>query len=250
VALHLGARGLGPARRRAAAVLLATAGALLLPWFVRNRILIARGHPPGSYLAQAIAQSLYPDLEGGRAPRGLAHLVDPDFPQFSTSIPQALAELRRRVAADPARQLRWYLVGRWLTLWEFHQIGAPPIHVHQVRNGLFRPARLNPAGRAEPLAALYWVFRGLYYVVVPAVLLGAVGAARRWRAEPTTASRTRELLYVVLAYTAVVNGAILPLPRYLWPVRPLLYLLALSSLLDLVRLGRSRGLVHRLRQRT
>jgi hypothetical protein len=238
-ALHLAGRGSGPGRR-AAAALLAAALLVVLPWWVRNRVLIADGVPAPSYLAEAIGISVYPDLRGPKGPRGFGHLIDPEYPRFTTSLGAVLAELRRRVEADPWPQLRWHLAGRWLMLWEFHQVGAPPIHLHVVRNGLFRPAHLSRSRRTEPLAAVYWVFRGLYYLVVPAVLVGAVLVARRWRDPPTVPQRNVELLYLVLAYTVVVNGLICPLPRYLWPVRPLLYLLAAWSFTELARLVRAR----------
>jgi 4-amino-4-deoxy-L-arabinose transferase-like glycosyltransferase len=238
-ALHLALRGIGPGRRRAAVVLLVTATAVVAPWYVRNRLLVARGVPAVPYLAQALALSLYPGLRSEAAPGGYPHLADPDFPRFSTSVPGVLAELGRRVKADPGPQLRWHLLGRWLTLWQFHEIQSPPIHVYPVKRGLFRPAALDPEGRAEPLAALYWTFRGLYYLSVPAALLGPLVARRRWRGAPTPGGRTLELLYLLLAYTVVVNGMIYPLPRYMWPARPLLYLLATWTVVELLRRWRA-----------
>ena len=116
-------------------------------------------------------------------------MADPEFPEFSQSISKTLAKLWERTKADPWPNLRWNLVGRWLTLWEFHMIQDPPIHIYPVRRGLFRPAAINPDGRDEPLRAVYWVFRALYDLVVPAVLIGAVVALRRRRSSTTPARR-------------------------------------------------------------
>jgi hypothetical protein len=47
------------------------------------------------------------------------------------------------------------------------------------------------------------------------------------------------MLYLVLAYAVVVQGALLPLPRYMWPMRPLLFVLAARTAWRLVTPGAS-----------
>src|SRR5262249_7674333 len=137
-----------------------------------------------------------------------------------------------RARADPWPHLRWNLVGRWLTLWEFHMIQSPPIHIYPVRQGLFRPAFINPAGTDEPLAPMYWLFRTVYWVVVPLVLVGAVRRVRV-RSTPTPARRAVELLYVLLTAHVVLHAIVIPEPRFMLPLRPILFLLALATAADL-----------------
>jgi Flp pilus assembly protein TadD len=226
-ALYLGIRRAGRERRRAAALLLLTAGLTVLPWEVRNRIVTSPGAPAPSYFARPLAEGIYPDLRFGNAHRGYAMEADPEFPEFSTSIAGTLAEAWERTLVAPGPHLRWHLAGRWLTLWEFGMIQSPPIHVYPVRHGLFRPASINPAGQDEPLAALYWLFRALYYLaVVPGVLIGAgLVVAQRW-APATRPSPAVELCYAVLAYTVLLHSVVIPEPRFLLPLRPVLFLLA------------------------
>jgi hypothetical protein len=235
LAIDLGFRGLGARRRLAGIALAVTALAVIAPWYVRERIWLARGVPPAPYLSEAIATSLYPDMRYGNAPRGLGHLADPDFWRVRTSMSAVMREFWRRVKADPWNQLRWHLFGRWIALWEFDQVGAPPIHVYYVKHGLFRPARINPGGGDEPLAAIYWAFRGIYWIAVPAVFLGGLLVAHTWRGDPTPARRNLELVYLVLAYTVVVSGMINPMQRYMWPARAFLYLLATWSMVEYAR---------------
>jgi len=66
---------------------------------------------------------------------------------------------------------------------------------------------------------------------VPATLLGGVLVLGR-RRSPTAASRLRELLYVVLAYNVVVHGILFPEPRYMLPLRPVLFVLAMATVAD------------------
>ena len=75
---------------------------------------------------------------------------------------------------------------------------------------------------------------------VALVFAGVVLTVRgRW---DDRCARTIELLYLVLATSVVVHSVILPLPRYQWPMRPILYLLAFATL---ARLGGGRpGLAH------
>ena len=233
IAAYLARRGPPAGRRRVALLLLATAALPALAWEIRNRVEIAHGASSASYFARPLAEGIYPDLRYGNANRGYAFVADPEFPEFSQSISKTLAKLWERTKADPWPNLRWNLVGRWLTLWEFHMIQDPPIHIYPVRRGLFRPAAINPDGRDEPLRAVYWVFRALYYLVVPAVLIGAVVALRRRRASTTPARRLIELLYLVLAYHVALHSVVIPEPRFMVPMRPLLYLLALATVFPL-----------------
>ncbi len=238
-ALHLARRGGERDRRRAALVLVAVG---LLPsavWEVRNRIAIAHGAAADSYLARPFAEGIYPDLLLGNANRGYAFAVDPEFPEFSRSISKTLATLARRTWQDPWPNLRWNLFGRWMTLWEYHMIQDPPIHIYSVRHGLFRPAEINPIGESEPLAVLYWIDRTAYFLVVPAVLVGAWWTLRSRRAEVTTAHHTMELLYLLLGYHVLLHGSVVPEPRLMVGMRPVLVLLALGMLARLPRRAES-----------
>ena len=97
--------------------MLATAALPALGWEIRNRVAIAHGASSASYFARPLAEGIYPDLRYGNANRGYAFVADPEFPEFSQSISKTLAKLWERTKADPWPNLRWNLVGRWLTLW-------------------------------------------------------------------------------------------------------------------------------------
>jgi hypothetical protein len=66
-------------------------------------------------------------------------------------------------------------------------------------------------------------------VVVPAVLVGAVLVLRR----RVPGGLTGELLYVVLAYNVLLHGILIPEPRFMLPMRPVLFLLALAAIVEL-----------------
>jgi hypothetical protein len=205
-------------------VLVATA--LPATWEARQRIVV--GKPVESYLARGLAEGIYPGLVYGSSAPGYAMMADPAFPEFSHSVYSTIVEAWRRARADPWPHLRWYLVDRWLTLWKFHMIHSPPIHIYPVRHGLFRPAFINPAGTDEPLAPLYWLFRTLYWIVVPFVLAGAFLALRARHAPATPGRRAVELHYVILTCHVVLHSIVIPEPRFMLPMRPVLFLLALA----------------------
>jgi hypothetical protein len=239
VGFHLACRGADPNRRRAAFLLVAVAAAITVPWEVRD----PHGAPAPSYVAPPLAEGIYPDLRYGTAARGYAFAADPRFPEFSTSIGKTLTELWERTRADPWPNLRWNLLGRWRTLWEFDMIQSPPIHIYPVRRGLFRPAAINPEGSDEPLAAFYWIFRRLhYFLIVPAVLVGAVLAVAGRHQAATRARGGGELLYVVLGYNVLLHSVLIPEPRFMLPMRPVLFLLAPATILELAALAAARRL--------
>lgn len=227
VALYLWQRSPGSGRRRAALACVLVATALPATWEARQRIVV--GKPVESYLARGLAEGIYPGLVYGSSAPGYAMMADPAFPEFSHSVTSTIVEAWRRARADPWPHLRWYLVDRWLTLWDFHMIQSPPIHIYPVRNGLFRPAFINPAGTDEPLAPVYWLFRTLYWIMVPLVLAGAVLALRSRHAPATSGRRAVELLYVILACHVVLHSIVIPEPRFMLPMRPVLFLLALAT---------------------
>ncbi len=234
VALHLYCRGLAGDRRRNALVLLLACGIVVGPWLIRDRVVGRDATSPG-YFTEVFAQSMYPDLRLGHAARGYAWLADPAYPRFTTSFGATLAELWSRARQDPWLYARWFLIGKWLTLWEFDMIQSPAVHIYPVAHGLFRTAQLNPAGVDEPLAGFYRAFRRLYPIVVALVLVGGVLVLRRRPRAGAERERTVELLYVVLATNVLTYGLTLPEPRFMIPMRPLLYLLALATLSRLLR---------------
>ena len=233
-AAWLAARNPAPGARRAALVLLLLALAPAIAWEARFQVEAARGTPAPSYLARPLAEGIYPDLIYADSARGYAMDADPEFPDFSVSIGRTLRTAWTRARADPWPSLRWNLVARWLVLWEFGMIQSPPIHVYPVARGLFRPAAINPGAIGdEPLAALYWIFRALWYwCVIPAVALGALLLARRRVGTPTDAGRLHELAYMLVAGHVLLHGLLIPEPRFLLPMRPLLFVLALAALSD------------------
>src|SRR5262249_16176809 len=130
--------------------------------------------------------------------------------------------------------LRWNLLERWPVLWEFGMIQSPPIHIYPVTRGLYRPAAINPgASEDEPLAPMYWMFRALWYwCVVPTALLGIAIVLRHRGDASTAAGRTRELCYLLLGTHVLLHSLLIPEPRFLVPMRPLLFILALAVLGD------------------
>src|SRR5262249_59917649 len=88
-----------------------------------------------------------------------------------------------------------------------------------------------------PLAWVYWLFRVQYWAVVALVLVGVVRAVRARRAPSTPGRRAVEVLYLLLASHVVLHSVVIPEPRFMLPVRPILFLLALATAAEV--LGRA-----------
>src|SRR5262249_41402895 len=87
--------------------------------------------------------------------------------------------------------------------------GPVPSPLPRVPGALFRPASTIRAGPPEPLAWLYWLFRALYWLVVPLVLIGAVRVVRTLGTLSTPGRRAVELLYVLLACHVVLHTIVI-----------------------------------------
>ena len=75
--------------------------------------------------AASFALGIYPDLiyQDPRL-RGFPYMEDPAYTDMSRNFRNALAVLQERVAAEPARYLYWYAVGKPLTYWSWSIIAG------------------------------------------------------------------------------------------------------------------------------
>ncbi|MFM1870877.1 MAG: hypothetical protein RL398_299 [Planctomycetota bacterium] len=205
------------------AVALAVAAIVpLSAWNVRNRITpLAR--TGGERVTASISHGSYPGMVYAD-PRyfGFPYREDPEQPQFGRDWHSLGVLLARRVEAEPARYLRWYLIDKPLWLWSWNTV--------QGDGHLVYPARNDPFTHHAVVGAVRW---SMHWLHVPLMLLAAVAALRAGAgrgAPPAATMLGRAVVFGTLLYLPVI-----PDPRYLQPLRPALFVLAAYGAWRLVR---------------
>jgi hypothetical protein len=190
------------------------------PWWARN--LAQFGQLDDRSLAvNTLLHGMYPDFLWQDRPETLAmpYQFDPEAPAIGRSTGTVLSALAERAAADPARYLRWYLVGKPLSLvaWDEVRIG----------DAFILSVSATPYFSHPVFLATHLVARLLHWPLMALALAGCVLAWRRH--SPVVGAAQAAGLRVVsllLLYVLAVHVAGAPYPRYSVPFRPELYLMA------------------------
>ena len=189
-------------------------GLALLPfvaWTLRNQV--TELHLRGSErVVASISHGSYPGMVFGGDPRsfGFPYRADPEQPRFGSSWPELRRVLGERVAAALWRHAAWFLLEKPVWLWSFDLVQGDGVMVYAVSG--------SPYERHAVMGATYTLMRWLH---APLMVLAAVGGllsmlrARR-EAGWLPAAMAAAAVAVTLAYLPVI-----PDPRYLQPVRPL-----------------------------
>ena len=201
-------------------------GLALLPfgaWTMRNQLtdLQLRG---SARVVASISHGSYPGMVFNGDPRsfGFPYRFDPEQPRLGSSWSELQRGLIDRVAAAPWRYAAWFLCEKPVWLWSFDLVQGDGVIIYAVGN--------SPYERHAAMSATYTLMRWLH---VPLVALAAMAAGvallrfRRGNWLPTALAGT--VVIVTAAYLPVI-----PDPRYLQPVRPLVLGLGAMAVAGLV----------------
>jgi hypothetical protein len=217
-----------PGRRLRAFVLLLLACLPLGAWSVRNHCteLARRG---SERAIASISHGSYPGMVY-RDPRfvGYPYRDDPAQPEFGSSWQNLRRVLGERVAAEPLRYVRWFLFEKPLWIWRWPLVQGRDVNVYEVAN--------SPYEQQPVMAASHTLMRWMHWPLM-GLAFGAVVVAlwRRRRVESVAVALATIVLLATLAYLPVI-----PDPRYLNPVRPVLFVLAFFAVERLLRRLRPR----------
>ena len=215
-------------RRRAVVVFLVAMLPLAL-WHVRNQSAELVRH--GSERATAsISHGSYPDMVfHDPRYRGFPYREDAEQPAFGKSWAGLWRVLLPRVRQEPLRYLQWYVLEKPQWLWRWPLVQGTDVYVYPVRN--------SPYDHHAMMAASYACMRWLHLPVMMLGLLVAGFGVLVGRRESSWALQALGCIAITgtLAYLPVI-----PDPRYLQPIRPLLFLLAATALPLCLRWWRSR----------
>lgn len=200
---------------------------VMAPWWIRN--LYEFGHMADSTsMINTLLHGSYPDFLYNGDPKtlGYPYRFDPRMGEIGQSVGTALAEIQRKFANEPMTYLEWYLLGKvkfffnWQIVDGFYDVFTYPV-------------LKSPYFGNTVFVFTHALMRGLHWPLMIAGLLGGVLAWTK-RAEIVVAGWKLHALRwqsLVLANILLANMVGAPYPRYSIPFRPLLYLLALFSIL-------------------
>lgn len=217
-----------PAGERRTCLVLVLAGMVLplAPWLIRNALTVAPGTAP-SYLGMTLVSGGYPGymLNGDPKTFPFPFAHDPGYPAATATLATAIAEIARRIAADPLGMARWYLVGKPPYLWQFSNIdGAGDVFIY--------PVLASPFHGNAVFELLHAIMRALHS---PIVLLGALGSLLVWlpRLAPLLPERNAFALRATSLLPVFLTAVMLPLDdpvRYAVPIFPALFVVAMVPL--------------------
>lgn len=225
LALALPVPGLRP-RLRGIALAFACFLAVVGPWQLRNSAIPRPAGEP-DLLAAALYHGSFPGFMYRDDPRtlGYAYRFDNASASRSTDVSAALAGIGEGFAAEPARYLRWYLLGKpgYFLSWGLIT-GPSDILIYRVAS--------TPFEDASAFRLFYLASRSAHWPLVLLAMLGATLFLLRPRLYQASAERRQAVfaLSALLVFLVVLHAIGAPYPRYNIPFRPLFFIMGLATL--------------------
>lgn len=189
----------------------------MVAWSVRNRVqpLAKSG---SERVTASISHGSYPGMVF-QDPRlvGFPYREDPEQPAFGASWDGIRRVLFARVAKEPWRHFVWYSVQKPVWLWSWPLVQGHDVYVYEVANSPYE-AQFMMQGTHALLRLLH----------VPVMLLAAGTAVLALLRRRTSPWPLRALAGVAVICT-LAYVPVIPDPRYLQPVRPLVFVLAAAG---------------------
>lgn len=171
-----------------------------------------------SLLRATLAMGSYPDLVY-RSPafRGYPYREDPLYKEMSESLSAAAKTIGHRISAEPVKYIAWYLVGKPVMFWSpVDPSGPGGVYIYPTQSFYDRPGIMSQS------VSVYMAAHDIFLFLGGIALLLAIRLSIRvgwYEAMPVIA------IVVVLVYFTLVHMVLTPLPRYAFPLYPLLFIL-------------------------
>ena len=213
------------------------------PWWVRNATVIGSAGD-STLMASTLYHGSYPDLmfEGRPETYGYPYRYDPEAANVGSSVPNALAAIKKRFNEMPGVMTAWYLYGKPRTFWQWDL-------TESIGDVFVYPTIDSPYFRLVHFQAIHAGMKAAHPALVLAGTVGvllALGLA--WRARHSDMIGPDVLaafiVSALLGYMVALHAIGAPFPRYSVPLRPYLFIAATFLIYRTVRFG-----VERIRQR-
>jgi hypothetical protein len=197
-------------------------------WTTRNIISISAGGD--NHLMRIVLRTgIYPDLRYQNIPETFPYPYhyDPDFKETSKDLLSVLTELVRAFRESPARQLRWYLVGKPAMLYSWDLSEA---YRFDQRGDVFTyPVVSTPYNYLPHFRVTHWFMHLTHWVWVVLMAAGIVIAwlpRKRLGLSEDAAFVARFVSLLLLYHTAIMIAGV-SIPRHALSMRPFLYILSM-----------------------
>ncbi len=192
------------------------------PWPIRN--LISLGTLSDRTLTECfVRHGIYPDFmfDDRKETYGYPYRFDPRLNQISSSYSSLAAELQRRFREQPAKHLRWFLVGKPLALWDWNIVQG-------VGDAFVYPLDNTPYYTDVWFRFTHQIMRNCHGFLV---LLMVIGSLLVWLPREKLRIASNSLIMarfvsLILIYFSLFHMLGFPLPRYAIPLRPFMYAMA------------------------
>lgn len=192
-------------------------------WIGRNMHTL--GAPADNTLMlAALRTGVYTNMMYRNDPQSYAYpyRFDPRFEETSKDLPSVMAEIGRLFKEAPVDELRWYLLGKPLTLWSWSNIEGPgDVFVYPV---LSTPYRYLPQFKLT-----HALMQSTHWILV-ALMVGGIFIAwlpTRWSGLSNDSIFVARAVSILLLYHAAIMMVGFPLPRYAIPLRPFLHIMSM-----------------------
>ncbi|HET7174841.1 MAG TPA: hypothetical protein VFK21_02430 [Gammaproteobacteria bacterium] len=197
------------------------------PWIARNYISLGKAGDSGN-MAQTLAVGMYPDFEYEHNPRsnGEPGHLDPRFPEISRNLGAVVGEIAHRFRENPGEELRWYLIGKPVTLWSWHDVsGGPDVFTY--------PVFKTPYSNSWPFTSTHALMYDLHWILVLLAFFGCLVVWLPWARDWMTLEQLllARLSSLLLLYNTAVLMVLAPFVRYSIPFLPVQYGMALIAIL-------------------
>lgn len=202
------------------------------PWVIYKNI--ALGEKPSSLSLASLHNGMYIGLMHNNDPktRAIPHRADPDYNKIG-NMSALLTKLSTRFQEQPVDYLKWYLVDKTIMFFSWSTIaGVGDIFIYQIFHSPYQTLGLYQVTH-KAMRYLHEVF----------MIMGCIMALVLWL--PVTKSYLSKntllvgrMLSIIIFYFIAVHIAGTPLPRYSIPLRPIMYALALLSILFLYNIAK------------
>ncbi len=207
------------------------------PWIIRNELTMGKASDK-TLMINFLHHGMYPNFTYDNNPKsyGFPYRFDPHSKEISKNVGTILEEIGRRFRQEPVRHLKWFLLGKPITLWSWNMIqGMGDVFVY---------------GVSKTPYANVWYFRLTHLLMLilhgPLVILAMVACLLVWFPSSTT-DLSHEKMFIarsaslILLYSTFIHIIGAPFPRYSIPLRPIMYGMAVFLPFFLLSLIRKRS---------
>lgn len=199
------------------------------PWVARNNGMdIASTGKPKALVS--LQNGSYPGLMYNDDPstRGIPHRADPGYGDIQ-GYGDFFRDLTDKASDDPVKYVQWYVLGKLQMMLSWSMVaGAGDIFVYAVD--------YSPYTDRQPFVLTHSVMKTLHPAIMAFAMLGMLLAVFRNGALSMRNADSVSLLLLgtIALYFVALHVVVTPLPRYMIPLRPVLYGLALYCMSYLV----------------